>query len=364
MGRLLLAFVIALLACRSVVAQETDASSSCKEPRTQVEYRVCNSPYATLKAIDREIGKWYQRALTASDDREALQLEQQEWIRSLDRCLTSESIEPVSYGCDSIHDPAKKDQCSRDFCLVLRYHERSRVLHRKATAHLPRQYIVSREWPTGIHESMESMQETDRPLCWAVNSRLSRHGPLIGPLLPDSKFKLPRPWPSVASHSIKQPDLISLAQRLEVALRQKWHHPTGPVFNSAFTELLLSRIASGELEISVYPHGSEDSGGRVLRYQRWTRTTSTTPYDFYSPVEFFHSPDKELDSLAPIGTGDDVFVFHEEVFIAKSSERGFDNAWQSLPLPQPVLHLYKIALQPPNKAFAVPVCHFIYSGPL
>ena len=356
-----LVLVVAQMACRSAAAQATVAS--CAKPRTPVENRICNSPYATLKDIDRETDKWYLRAVSASPDKAALRLEQQQWIQSLDLCLT-DVVEPVRYVCDSVSDPIKKNQCFRDFCLVTRYHERSLVLHRLATAHLPPRYLVSSEWPTGIHEHMRPMEEADRPVCFALNSRLSRRGPIVGPLVPDSRFKLPPPWPSAVSRSIKQPDLFPLAQRLEVLLRQRRHHPEGVVLSNSFTELLASRIASGELEITEILSGSENTGGRVLRYQRWTRDTSTTAFDTYNPVEFFHSQDKEFASLVPVGTGDDVFVFRDEVFVAQSSARSFDNAWQRLPLPQPELHLYRIALQPPDMPSAVPVCHFVYSGPL
>lgn len=364
MGRLCLPLLIVLSAYHPLFAQETSASGSCGKPRNQIEYRVCKSPYATLKAIDKETDTWYRRAVKASDDKEALRLEQQEWIRSLDSCLTSESIEPSPYVCDSVRDPAKKDVCFRDFCLVRRYHERSQVLHRLATYHLPRRYLMSSEWPSGIHESMQPMEEMDRPLCWAVNSYLARREELVGPLNPDSKFKLPPPWPQVASYAISSPDILPLAQRLELALRQRHQHPTELVFRNTFSDLLSSRISSGELAISVYPYRSKDSEDRVIRYQRWARSTDTTSYDTYSPVEFFYSPDSKLDKLVPIQFGHDVFIFRDELFIAWSAERTYDNAWQRLPIPQPVLYIFKIAMEPPDKAYAVPACHFVYSGPL
>lgn len=364
MRRLHLSILIALLVYRPAFALETSAIASCAKPRDQVELRICKSPYATLKAIDRETGTWYRRAVAASADKEALRIEQQEWIRSLNACLTSESIEPSPYVCDSVRDPIKKDVCFRDFCLVRRFHERNRLLHRLATSRLPRIYLMSNEWPTGIHESMQSMEEVDRPLCWAVNSHIARRGELIGPLQPDSKFKLPPPWPHFASYVIGRRDVLALAQRLEVLLRQQYQHPTEPVFHKAFADLLLSRANSGELEISMYPYGSKESEGRVLRYQRWARNTNTTSDDFYSPVEFFYSPNSKLEDLALVGSGQDVFLFEDKLFIALSSERNHDNAWKYLPIPQPELYVYKIAIAPPNKAYATPVCHFVYSGPL
>jgi hypothetical protein len=223
---------------------------------------------------------------------------------------------------------------------------------------------MSSEWPSGIHENMQPMEEVDRPLCRAVNSQISRRGQLGGPLQPDSGFRFPPPWPHVASYVVSPPDVLPLAQRLEVALREKHRHPTEPVFSSSFSDLLFSRIGAGEIEISVYPYRGKDADGTVVRYRRWARSTNTTPYDTYSPVEFFYSTDRKLESLVPIEFGHDVFVFRDELFLAWSAERTYDNAWQRLPIPQPVVYIFKIVLEPPNKAYAVPACHFVYSGPL
>jgi hypothetical protein len=171
-----------LLFALPLPAHADDASFPCKSARTPLEHRICESPYATLKQLDRDLAKWYRRALRGVESADSLRANQREWLQSLDTCLTAEIVEPKKYVCDSVLDTDKKAQCFRDFCLVQKYIDRSRFLYSLLTEGLPGQYVLSDRWPSGIHENVDFMAPRNRELCKFVEATLSAHGLLSGAL--------------------------------------------------------------------------------------------------------------------------------------------------------------------------------------
>src|SRR5262245_39715966 len=158
---------------------------SCAQPRTQVHERICNSSHAPLRSLDRDLKRWYDRALANSKTREQLQAEQQEWFQDLDHCLEADPAEPTAYVCDAVRsDDAKHSICQRDLCLARRYGERARELHQLATAGQRGKYVLSSQWPTDIRGVVQLMAEEDRPLCRAVATNLSYLEPMTKPLQP------------------------------------------------------------------------------------------------------------------------------------------------------------------------------------
>jgi hypothetical protein len=156
--------------------------------------------------------------------------------------------------------------------------------------------------------------------------------------------------------------------KLERLLRQKWHHETVIVESDGFSQQLAKRIASGEITIAFAAAPAvaaglttiEDKEVSVLRYQRWADDTKTTDYDIYQQLEFFRVDKNDLLTANPIGSASDAFVFKGKLYFDSISERGFDDRWQSLPIPQPELFIYTVQRYDSNNTALRTACHLLY----
>jgi hypothetical protein len=98
-----------------------------------------------------------------------------------------------------------------------------------------------------------------------------------------------------------------------------------------------------------------------LRYQRWADDTTTTNADVYQQLEFFRVDNRDLATVQPIGSADDAFLFKGKLYFDSISERGFDDAWQSLPIPQPELFIYTVRRYSADNIMLGTACHLLYT---
>lgn len=366
--RFMLFAALLTLAAIPVKADADDASFSCKKARTQVERRVCLSPYVTLKKTDRDLAKWYKQALSISRDVESLRADQRVWLQSLESCVTTKEIKPHDLVCDHVHNADEKAQCFRDFCLFDKYFERTRFLHSLTTQGVTGKYVLSDRWPSGIHENFNFMDAEDKKLCKSVEEALAALGPLARPLteqkpISESLAQTRVSWLPIAKH-----ELLLYARKLERLLRQRFQHNIDVVETDEFTRLLAGRIASGELTISLAATPAflsalpkaENKVISVLRYQRWADVTKTTNLDLYQQVEWFRIDNGDLSSVQPIGSTTDAFVFDGGLYFDLVSERGHDDKWQPLPNPQPELFIYKVQWYDSANTQLRTACHLLY----
>jgi hypothetical protein len=357
-----------LLIAVSLGAYAEEASFRCKNARTDVEQRICQSPYATLKNMDRDLAKWYRRALGASANAQGLRDDQRHWLESLNDCLTTELVEPKPYVCDAVPESNGKGQCFRDFCLVAKYIERSRYLYALPTKGSPGRYVLSDRWPSGIHESVVFMAPDNRGLCKSVEATLSALGPLSGALTQKKPFSETSDRTRVSWVPIEKSQLFPTAKKLEKLLRWKWQHDTTVVESDAFSQQLVKRIASGEITISrasalTFGAGltkAENKEISVLRYQRWTDETKLTDYDFYEGVELFRVDHDDLSTVQSVGSAADAFLFNGLVYFDSISERTFDDRWRLLPIPQPELYIYTAQMENADNIAFRTACHLLY----
>lgn len=350
-----------------LAAYPDDASFPCKKARTHVEQRVCGSPYAKLKQLDRDLAKWYRRALAASSNAAALRDDQRQWLQGLDYCLTTPSVESQEYVCDSIHETKEKAQCVRDFCLVGKYIDRSRFLYALPTEGQPGRYVLSDRWPSGVRESVDFMTPENRALCKFVENNLSALGPLPSALTQKKPFSEASDRERVNWVSIEKSQLLATAIKLETVLRQRWHHTAAVVQSEEFSRRLAERIEAGEANIVLGPAPAMANGQTamenekisVVRYQRWADVSKTTKNDTYQQLEFFLVKNDDFSTVQPIGSAEDAFLLNGVLYFDSISERGFDDMWRPLPIPQPELYVYTVRRYDSNVALTT-VCHLLY----
>jgi hypothetical protein len=368
MQRIWLLTIFLLLIALPLASSAEDASFQCKNARTPVELRICNSPYVNLKQLDRDLSKWYKRALLGVTAVDSLRDNQREWLQSLNTCLTDKAVEPTKYVCDHVSETDRKAQCFRDFCLAKKYIDRNRFLYTLPTKGLPGRYVLSDRWPSGIRQRVLFMAPEDRALCKFVESTLSAHGPHSGALTSQRPFSELSDHTRVSWVPIDQSQLLPTARRLERLLRQKHHHETGIIETVQFSQQLADRIASGEITISISTSPAraysvvtkEDKEVSVLRYQRWADGTKNTELDFYQKIEFFQIKDDNLVTVYPIGSAEDVFIYKGRLYFDSTSERTFDDRWQFLPIPQAELYVYTIKDSNQGDKGLRPSCHLLY----
>lgn len=345
-----------------------DASFPCKSARTAVELRVCNSQYASLKQLDRELAKWYRRAVRGVSDAEPLRANQREWIKSLDACLTSETVEAKKYVCDSVPEASKKSLCFRDFCLVEKYVARSQYLYALPTEGMPGRYVLADRWPSGIREAFDYLAPENLALCKSVEAALSAQGPLSSALNGKMPFSEISAHNRVSWASVEKSQQLPLAKLLEKLLRNKWRHDSDVVETERFTKHLVSRIATGEIAMAVAADPAvatgfasiEDQEVSILRYQRWGNSTDTTEFDVYGQFEFFRVDKHDLSSARPIGSADDAFLLNGKLYLDSISERSYDDRWQYLPIPQPELIVYTVQRFDSDNTGLRTACHLRY----
>lgn len=369
MRRLALSTVVLLVITQTFAVFADDASFSCKQARTQVEQRICNSPYATLKQLDRDLAKWYKRALSGVADPESLRASQREWLQSLNACVTEDSVEPTKYACNSVLEAEKKAQCFRDFCLVTKYIDRSKFLYALRTQGRPGRYVLSDRWPSGIHENFEFMAAKDRKFCRNMEDTLSAHGPFSSPISKKEPLSAISTRTRVSWISVEKNQLLPTAKRLERVLRPKSQPDTALVESDGFSRQLENRIATGEIEIALSSAPAvvtQRAAGKsevvsVLRYQRWSDSTKTTDYDKDQQIEFFRVDKGDLSTAQPIGSASDAFVVNGKIYFDSISKRGFDDLWQPLPIPQPELYVYTAHRYESDATTLRTIGHFVYT---
>ena len=353
----------------STSACAEDASFPCINAKFPVEIRVCQSPYATLKKLDRDLSKWYRKALASVNDKNSLKKEQLSWLKSLEECIISKHVEPKDYVCKLAKSDEERMQCYRDFCLANKYSERIKILFLLPTQGKPGRYVLSDRWPNGIHENVDFMTPENTEMCKSIEATLSTLGPLSGPLTRMKSISESLDQASVSWVPIETQNMLPMSQQLEKALRLKWHHDTDVVDSKGFLRQLFERIASGEITIALATkpafvdnqtnvYKNEPS---VLRYQRWALNTKTTDYDKYDQIEFFRVDSQDLSTAQIIGSADDVFVLRDRLYFYSISERGFDDDWEVLPISQPELFVYTLRQYDSVNTSLVTACHFLFT---
>lgn len=347
-----------------------DASFACNKATSRVELRICNSPYATLKELDRDLANWYKRALSITQDANLLRADQRQWLLSLDNCLTSETVEPHPYVCNHWHNSNENTQCLRDFCLVGKYIERTKFLNSLTTQGVAGRYILSNIWPNGIHENMDRMAPEDKKFCKSVEAALWSLGPLSRPLTDQQPISKALTQASVSWVTIEKPELLLNAKKLEKILRNTWNHSADIVDSKEFSQLLRDRIESGELTISLGTTPtfvkarveSENKDTEVLRYQRWGNVEKTTNLDHYSKIEYFRVDNGDLSTAQPITFSEDkdAFKFDRKLYFDLVSERSHDDNWNSLPNPQPDLYIYQAYWYDSAHTQLKTICHLLF----
>lgn len=348
-------------------AKADDASFRCSKAQTPVELRICNSPYVTLKKVDRDLAKWYKRALSEVSDRNQLIAEQREWLTSLDSCLISGTPEPAQFVCDYAQD---KTQCARDFCIFRKYSDRIKALYGMPIKEKAGQYVISNQWPNGIHENVDTMEEEDRPLCQHVESTIRAYGPLAMPLTEQNLFEYADNKIQVTWKPIPKDKLFDVALTLEKVLRSGGNPQTELLESESFKKLINDRLSSGEITIEqasepILVHATVNKEERketsVLRYQRWANHTKTTNMDYLQRVEFFRLDSTDISKAQPIiKSATNTFLFDGHIYFASLSERGYDDNWEMLPIHQPELFLYKVQWYDSMHTMFKTACHLLF----
>lgn len=350
------------------LASAEDASFPCSKASSKVELRICNSPYATLKQLDRELANWYKRALSMTQDANALRSDQRRWLQSLDYCLTNETVEPHQFVCDGTHDTNEKTQCFRDFCLVGKYIERTRYLNSLTTQGVAGRYALSNRWPNGIHENFDSMAPEDAKLCKSIEAALWTLGPLEKPLTEQKPISESLEQAKVSWLPVAKPELLSNAQSLERIVRKRSGRSTDIVDSDEFKKKMAERVASGELSISLADTQAyvtalteaENKTISVLRFQRWSDIKKTTNLDIFPQVQFFRVDNGDLSTAQPIGDSVDAFVIDGKLYFDEVTERRYDDKWKSLPNPQPEIFIYKAYWYDSVHTMFKKACHLLY----
>lgn len=350
------------------LAYAEDASFSCNKANSKVELRICNSPYATLMQLDRELSKWYKRALSMTQDANALRSDQRSWLQSLDSCITSETVKPHQFVCDSVHNMNDKTQCFRDFCLVGKYIERTRFLNSLTTQGIAGRYIFSNRWPNGIRQNINYMAAEDTKLCKSIEAALWTLGPLGKPLTEQKPISESLDHAKVLWLPVAKSELLSNAQSLERIVRKRLGRSTDIVDSDEFKNKMTERIASGELSISLSDTQtyvtalteSENKTITVLRFQRWSDLKRTTNLDTFPQVEFFRVDNGDLSTAQPIGDRVDAFVFDGKLYFDDVTERWFDDKGKSLPNPQSEIFIYKAYWYDSAHTMLIKMCHLLY----
>lgn len=223
------------------------------------------------------------------------------------------------------------------------------------------QYRVSKVWPSGIHESLVSMQDTDKPVCIAFESALLALGNLSGPLACGRPLEqssgLNRPHWS----PLPKDQLFPMVKRLDTLIEKGYGREALFVESANYITETNKRIDNGDLTIETakVPARSDGSDMLVVRYQRH-RCNKNNSIEDWNQVAFFRADSEDLSKLEHIeglGFPTDMFVFQNRAYFESESYRDMDDSFKHMIKPsQPLLFIYKMY---DDKRF-IPVCRLLY----
>jgi hypothetical protein len=208
------------------------------------------------------------------------------------------------------------------------------------------------------------MAPEDRELCHAVANVVDAAGPFREPL----SSKTPLSSVSAATRILwtaVDPIDLCLVKRFEQVLRDAWHHDSSVVESQEFESILRHRIVTGAIVVSWTdtPLFAAKGDIKIIRYQRWRDVEETTPLDLYSGVEFFVIENDDFSNPLWLGhrSADDAFQWQGRLYFYFLSERGFDDNWAPLPVPQPEIYLDRAEIDYKGGFSLETICHLVFT---
>lgn len=341
---------IALLGSRFGHAQNgksNQPSFPCSNAKTTVEKRICYSKYADLKKLDRELSRWYARAINKISNPTSLKKEQLAWLSERSECLTSKEAEPVNFVCNSALTKNDKEMCFRDFCLVEKYNDRIKYLYSLPTKNNLGNYLISESWPSGIRGNVNSMQKENQKICAIANQIFNTSSPMEEPFkneqdVYNSTKKLQINW-----LPMEKENFIKISPTLDEILGSRYLEAIEA------NDVTKNLFISAENTIVVLPTKHSKYEAKVIRYEMQNAKIQNHYFVTNNEFTFFEH----------IQYAGDPVIINKAIYFLNKYDKWlvFDgNQLNRMPLPYPALALYTI-WSGVSKTHPHQICDYVFS---